>query len=142
MTHEVLETPIAAAQVAALRGPRKRAYSAFLLELAANGCAAMSYRLAGPEPLPRLCIRHLRGADRVVVAFEDNDRAWVVLVGPHDDDPNRNIYDRLYALIGAAVEPSERRTKPPCCDEEGAAPVTDEELVMRLARRTRDVFAQ
>jgi hypothetical protein len=102
----------------------------------------MSYRLARPEPLPRLCIRHLRGADRILVAFQDNDRARVVLVGPDTDDPNRNVDDRLYALIGATVEPSERRTKPPCCDEEGAAPVTDEELVTRLARRTRDVFGK
>jgi hypothetical protein len=110
---EILETPVAAAQVDALRGPRKRAYSAFLLELAANGCAAMSYRLAGPEPLPRLCVRHLRGADRVIVAFEQLDRAWVVLVGPHTADRESNIYDLLYRITGTPIEPSERRTKPP-----------------------------
>jgi hypothetical protein len=64
VTYEVLETPVAAAQVDALRGPRKRAYSAFLLELGANGCAAMSYRLTGTEPLPRLCVR--RDEDLVI----------------------------------------------------------------------------
>jgi hypothetical protein len=139
---EILETPVAAAQVDALRGPRKRAYSAFLLELAANGCAAMSYRLAGPEPLPRLCVRHLRGADRVIVAFEQLDRAWVVLVGPHTADRESNIYDLLYRITGTPIEPSERRTKPPCCDEEGTEPVSDEDLVNQLARRTRDVFGR
>jgi hypothetical protein len=33
--------------------------------------------------LERLCVRHLRGADRVVVAFEDDTRAWVILVDAH-----------------------------------------------------------
>jgi hypothetical protein len=142
VAHEVLETPIAATQVDALRGPRKRAYAAFLLELAANGCAAMSYRLTGPDPLPRLCVRHLRGADRVIVAFEERDRAWVVLVGPHTDERASNVYNLLYAITGTAIEPSERRTKPPCCDEDGAAPVSDEDLENQLARRTRDVFGR
>lgn len=102
----------------------------------------MSYRLTGPEPLPRLCVRHLRGADRVVVAFDQEDRAWVVLVGPHTEDSQANIYAVLYGLIGATVEPSERRTKPPCCDEEGTAPVSDNELVIQLTRRTREVLGR
>jgi hypothetical protein len=140
--YEVLETPVAAVQVDALRGPRKRTYSAFLLELAVNGCAAMSYRLAGPEPLPRLCVRHLRRADRVVVAFEAQDRAWIVLVGPHTETRQSNVYELLHRLIGATVEPAERRTKPPCCDEDGEAPVSDEDLVIQLARRTREVFGR
>jgi hypothetical protein len=142
VAHEVLETPVAASQVDALRGPRKCAYSAFLLELAANGCAAMSYRLTGPDPLPRLCVRHLRGADRVIVAFEQQDRAWVVLVGPHNDDRESNVYNLLYTITGTPIEPSGRRTKPPCCDEDGTAPVSDEDLVIQLARRTRDVFGR
>jgi hypothetical protein len=41
-------------------------------------------------------VRHLRGADRVIVAFEEQDRAWVVLVGAHTDDRVSNVYDLLY----------------------------------------------
>jgi hypothetical protein len=102
----------------------------------------MSYRLTGADPLPRLCVRHLRGADRVVVAFEEQDRAWIVLVGPHTESRQSNVYELLYRLIGATVEPAERRTKPPYCDADGAEPVSDQDLVSQFARRTREVFGR
>lgn len=81
--------------------------------------ATMGYRLTGPDPLPRLCVKHLRGQDRVVVAFSaGGDEAWVLLVAPHrENDPGRNVYDLLYQLAGVQQPEQARRTKPPCCDE-------------------------
>lgn len=82
MPFEVLETPLAEAQAARLRGPAARAYQVFLDDLARRGSAALGYRVSGPNPLERLCVRHLRGEDRVVVAFQGETRAWVLLIGP------------------------------------------------------------
>lgn len=140
----VRQTPTADAQVTGLRGPAKKAYEAFLTQLSAQGCAAMGYRLTGPEPLPRLCVQHLRGADRVVVAFAD-DQAWVLLVGPHrDNDPRADVYAALYELVGVEPENQAKRTKPSCCDGDGDAPEVEladvDALVSRaksLGRRTR-----
>lgn len=110
-------------QAAGLRGRARRVYDAFLDDLAAAGCAAMGYRLTGPDPLPRLCVKHLRGQDRVVVAFPAADEAWVLLVAPHrDDDAGRNVYDLLYQLAGAKPPDQARRTKPSCCDEQSSEP--------------------
>jgi len=96
-----VETPVATMQAGGLRGPARRRYEAFLDDLAAQGCAAMGYRLSGPDPLPRLCVQHLRAQDRVVVAFPAVDEAWILLVAPHrNDDPGRNVYDLLYQLAG------------------------------------------
>lgn len=139
MRVRVVETPVASAQVAGLRGPAKRAYNAFLDDLAAQGCAAMAYRLTGPDPLPRLCVKHLRARDRVVVAFTEVDQAWVLLVAPHvDDDPGRNVYDLLYQLSGAHLEDQTRRSKPPCCDtndEPPSIPTGDALALVANARR-------
>ena len=82
MPYEVKATPIAVKQIAALRGPRRNALEAFVEELSVQGCKALGYRLTGAEPLPQLCVKHLRGSDRAVVAFEEQV-AWVLLVGPH-----------------------------------------------------------
>ena len=57
-------TATANAQANGLRGRARVAYERFLDELAHSGCAALGYRVTGPEPLPRLCVKHLRGADR------------------------------------------------------------------------------
>lgn len=106
----------------------------------------MGYRLTGPDPLPRLCVKHLRGQDRAIVAFPAADEAWVLLVAAHrDDDPGRNIYDQLYQLADAQPPDQARRTKPPCCGEEdGRAPtITPDRLdtlvdsARRLAGRRR-----
>lgn len=91
----------------------------------AGACAALGYRLTGPDPLPRLCVKHLRGQDRVVVAFPAADEAWILLVAPHLDlDPGRNVYDLLYQLAGVQPPEQARRTKPPCCDEQTSEPPT------------------
>jgi len=135
-----VETPVATMQAGGLRGPARRRYEAFLDDLAAQGCAAMGYRLTGPDPLPRLCVQHLRAQDRVVVAFPAVDEAWILLVAPHRDaDPGRNVYDLLYQLAGVAPPEQARRTKPPCCDEQTSTPppiaVTELDTLVDSARR-------
>jgi hypothetical protein len=72
----------------------------------------------------------------VVVAFETARRAWILLVGPHDDhDPILNVYSELYRLLGAEPEPGSGRTKPPCCDEaESEPPALGEDLAAILDR--------
>ena len=113
---------------------------------AARGCQALGYlgRLSGSAPVDHLCVKHLRDSLRVVVAFEGQQRAWILLVGRHDDqDPVLNVYAELYRLLGVEPPDSAGRDKPPCWDEStdlrpvlGAA-VT--ELVDRASkvRRTR-----
>jgi hypothetical protein len=71
---EVVATRRAQQQVEALDRTNTRAFTAFLDDLSLNGCAALAYRLTGPVPLSRLCVKHLRGALRVVVAFESSQR--------------------------------------------------------------------
>jgi hypothetical protein len=136
MPYAVLRTTLADRQVRGLRGARAAAFERFELALAHQGCAALGYRLTGTDPLPRLCVKHLRGLDRVVVAFTE-DEAWVLLVGPHDaEDAVRDIYLALYELAGV-VPPEQPRTKPPCCDDVGAPPVLDERAVEDLIERVR-----
>ena len=140
MPVKVTETRLATSQAAGLRGPARKAYETFLDDLANRGCAALGYRVTGPEPLPRLCVKHLRGNDRVVVAFENRSSAWVLLVGPHEDgDPGRNVYDRLYELAGVTPPPSWKRTRPSCCSDTGEAPLTSPEVVDDLVLRARAV---
>lgn len=97
--------------------------------------------MTGEEPVPRLCVKHLRGTIRVVTAFETADRAWVLLVGPHDEhDPQIDVYTELWALLGVAV-PVGERTKPPCCGSDNAAPVLEvqlaNEIIYAVTKRRR-----
>ncbi|MGO9082304.1 MAG: hypothetical protein ACLQDY_25305 [Streptosporangiaceae bacterium] len=118
MPTEVLATARAEQQIDALGRRQARAFGEFLNDLAARGCAALAYRLSGPTPLNHLCVKHLSGSLRVVVAFESAGRAWVLLVGPHNDqDPILNVYAEMYRLLGVDPPDAARRTKPPCCDE-------------------------
>ena len=134
MPYEVKATPVARRQIAELRGPRRKSFDAFLVALALEGCKALSYRLTGAEPLPRLCVKHLRGSDRAVVAFE-NETAWVLLVGPHDEGDRRaDIYSALYALAGVEG-PEMPRTKPACCDDDEQPPDLDTQVLDDLIRR-------
>jgi hypothetical protein len=120
---EVVATRRAQQQITALDRTHERAFAGFLDDLALNGCAALAYRLTGPVPLSRLCVKHLRGALRVVVAFESPQRACVLLVGPHDTaDPGLHVYGELYELLGTAPPEGAGRTKPPCCDDGGQPP--------------------
>jgi hypothetical protein len=120
---EVVATRRAQQQVEALDRTNTRASAGFLDDLSINGCAALAYRLTGPVPLSRLCVKHLRGALRVVVAFESPQRACVPLVGPHDAaDPGLDVDAQLYELLGTGSPVGANRTKPQCCDDDGQPP--------------------
>ncbi len=89
-------------------------------------------------------VKHLRDSLRVVVAFEGQQRAWILLVGRHDNqDPVLNVYAELYRLLGVEPPDSAGRDKPPCCDESTDLPpvlgAAVTEFVHRAARvrRTR-----
>ena len=106
MPTEVIATPRAGQQIARLDRSHAKAFGEFLDDLAARGCNALGYRLSGPAPVDHMCVKHLRDSLRVVVAFEEPDRAWILLVGRHDDqDPVLSVYAELYRLLG-----SNRRT--------------------------------
>ena len=138
MAYEVTATPLAQRQIAGLRGPRRKAFDTFVTLLANEGCRALAYRLTGDEPLPRLCVQHLRAHDRVVVTIEGST-AWVLLVGPHDEGSRRaDVYTALYQLAGVDL-PEEPRTKPPCCDEDEQPPAVDGALLDDLVRRARSL---
>lgn len=133
MSYDVRATTLADRQIAALRGPRRKAFEVFIAELARDGCAALSYRLTGDDPLPQLCVRHLRGQDRVLVAF-DGETAWVLLVGQHDaGDRRADVYTTLYRLAGV-MPPEDPRTKPPCCDDDAQPPEVDLSVLDHLVR--------
>lgn len=93
-----------------------------LEHLAREGCRATDYALSGPPPWPRLCAVHF-DSWRVIVAFPTDDEVAIVKIAPHDParDPYREIAEDLG--IPASTEP---RTKPPCCEPDGAPPVGPE----------------
>jgi hypothetical protein len=119
---EVIATPRADQQIAGLDRTHARAFSEFLDDLAARGCQALGYRLSGPPPVDHLCVKHLRGSLRVVVAFEGRQRVWIVLVGRHDEGPVLNVYAELYRLLGIQPPDGAGRDKPPCCDQDTDLP--------------------
>lgn len=139
MPLQVLASPRADQQQRALRRKDRALFDQFVDDLACRGCAALSYRLTGPTPLDRLCVKHLADRLRVVVGFTP-DEAWILLVGPHDaTDPGADVYAALYELAGVAPTDSAKRTKPSCCDEEGLPPAEDavEALAERASRLRR-----
>jgi hypothetical protein len=110
---EVLATQRADQQIAALDRRQTTHFNTFVDDLAARGCAALAYRLSGPTPIDHVCVKHLRDELRVVVGFESSNRAWILLVGPHNDqDQEFNIYTELYRLLGVQPPDAAGRTKP------------------------------
>jgi hypothetical protein len=115
---EVVATPRADQQIAALNRRQSKSFNDLLNDLAARGCRALAYRLSGPAPLDHMCVKHLSSSLRVVVAFESPHRAWILLVGRHgDDDQFMDIYAELCRLLGVEPPDAAGRLKPPCCDE-------------------------
>lgn len=139
MPTEVLVTPRADQQIGSLSRKQAKTFDAFLNDLAARGCQALAYRLTGEALIDHLCVKHLRGSLRVVVAFETPSKAWILLAGPHNDqDPVLNVYAELYRLLGAEPQPDSGRDKPPCCDQEaGEPPILGEALAAILDRAAR-----
>ncbi len=73
-----------------------------------------------------MCCTHLRGVTgnwRVIFGFPEPDKIAILQIGRHDHRRALNIYDDLYGSLGMEAPPGGRRTKPPCCDEKGQAPV-------------------
>ena len=136
----MIATPRADQQIAGLDRTDARAFGEFLDDLAARGCQALGYRLSGPAPVDHLCARHLRDSLRVVVAFEGQRRAWILLVGRHDDqDPVRNVYAELCRLLGVEPPDSAGRDKPPCCDQNTDLPPVLGAAVTELVERAAKV---
>ncbi|HEX4730263.1 MAG TPA: hypothetical protein VH299_03285 [Solirubrobacterales bacterium] len=129
MSRRVSETPTARRQADALRGKVADAYYEAVQRLMAEGCAAADYRLTG-DVVDRICALHLYGRYRALVCFPEKDRLAVVLIAEHDRGGDGDVYAALYEFL-EIPEPIERRTKPPCCDEDGEPPV-DSELLDRL----------
>lgn len=127
-------------QVRALRGRRREAALRVIGEIEGRGCDAAGYRLAGGD-LEHICCRHRYASDRILTVWPADDRAAVLLVGPHNRK-TAGVYDQLMRALGAEV-PADERTKPSCCDEEGS-PLIDEQAaeatcdaVEQSARRRR-----
>jgi hypothetical protein len=134
---EVRATPLANKIVEELPRRARRAYDQFEADLAARGCAALGYRLSG-DLLGHLCVIHLIGAMRVVVAFESAEIAYVVLVGNHDDSrPPLDVYQQLYALAGQEPSDQAGRDKPSCCDTATGKPPVDSAALDDLLTRMR-----
>ena len=141
MATSTLTTERAAQQVDQLRKKERRSYDQFLLALRARGCASLNYRLSGDGLLSKICVAHLSGPLRVVVAFPAPNVATILLVGAHDDqDPFVDVYSQLYRLAGLTEPPTAGRIEPPCCGEEdGKAPLPDSELIADLVGRARQL---
>jgi hypothetical protein len=139
MPTEVRATPRADQQIGSLARRHAKTLDGFLNDLAARGCQALAYRLTGAAPVDHICVKHLRGSLRVVVAFETPSRAWILLVGPHnDEDPVLNVYAEVYRVLGAEPQPDSGRDKPPCCDQDaGEPPILGEALTAILDRAAR-----
>lgn len=136
---DVYLTALADRGAAALRGPARTAFERWLDDLAERGCRALGYRLAGDPPLAELCCKHLRGRDRAIVVFT-GEEAWVLLVGPHNrQDQIADAYTVLYALVGHEAEALAKRTKPPCCGDDGQAPSLEAAEVDRLVVAAKEL---
>jgi hypothetical protein len=99
-----------------------------------RGCAAAHYRLAGPNSdIGRVCVVHLSRDWRLILGFPAKHEVAVLLIGRHLRGA-RNVYARLYRLLGVHA-PTEERNKPPCCTD-GEPPV-DAALVQRIVTNAK-----
>lgn len=139
MPLEVRATRRAEQQIGALARRRRQSFDQFLDMLAAEGCAVLSYRLTGDPPIDHLCVKHLDGNLRVIVAFESDELAWILLVGEHNESAaTDNIYDELYSLLDVGP-PDAKRTKPPCCGELDLLPPILDSIIDSILDRAERV---
>lgn len=130
MSFRVSITPTGQRSVRELRGKARKSFDAAVERLAAEGCKAGDYRLAG-DGIEHNCSAQLYGRHRALVYFPDDKSIVVLPVGEHlRDDPKLDVYRNIYRLLELPV-PSVERTKPPCCDDTGKAPV-DPDLLDRF----------
>ena len=61
----------------------------------------------------------MTGNWRVIFGFAAGDEIAILRIGQHDERKGRNVYDEIYGALGLPAAPTGRRTKPPCCDEQG-----------------------
>jgi hypothetical protein len=101
--HRSPRNPRAEQQVTGLSRKRSRSLESFLNDLAAGG--ALAYRLSGDAPVNHICVRHLSGSLRVVVAFETVRALQVarmleqLATGILVPDVARIVTDRLHATL-------------------------------------------
>ena len=136
---DVWLTREAAEDVKALRGAQARAVKQARADLQKIGCRAAHYRHSGAG-VEHLCVLRLRDNFRMVMLFPAADEVAVLLVGPHErENPDLDVYLRLYGALGVEVPDDEHR-RPACC-EDGHPPV-DPELLERLIDRTKELTQQ
>ena len=131
MAFRVRATPTAKRDIDGLSGKAKDAFWERYGQLERDGCAAADYRLVG-DVAERICAVHLYGSWRALIAFPAADEVAVLIVARHDRrSAEADAYRRLYRqlAIGAAAA---ARSRPPCCDEDGAPPL-DAHMLERLA---------
>jgi hypothetical protein len=137
VTVEIRATPLANKVIEGLPRKARNAYDQFEADLAARGCGALAYRLSGGF-LDHLCVIHLTGQMRVIVAFESPEIAYVALIGKHDRGrPPLDVYQQLYELAGHRPSDQAGRDKPPCCDTETGEPPVDAALLDELLTAMR-----
>ncbi|SFT60041.1 hypothetical protein SAMN04487904_104181 [Actinopolyspora lacussalsi subsp. righensis] len=78
MTVDVEITSIAQQRRKVLRNKHAKHFEQWLEELKRDGCRALQYRLTG-DLVERVCVRHLTGPLRVIVAFHNAEHATIVL---------------------------------------------------------------
>jgi hypothetical protein len=136
VSRRVSLTPTARRQADALRGKAAAAYGEIVERLAAEGCAAADYRLTG-DTVNRIRTLHFYARYRALVCFPEEEHVVVVLIAEHDRG-TKDVYAALYELLRMS-QPTGKRSKPPCCGEDGEPPV-DPEMLDRLvtaAKRLR-----
>jgi hypothetical protein len=136
VSHRVSLTPTARRQADALRGKATVAYGEIVERLAADGCAAADYRLTGGT-VNRICALHFYARYRALVCFPEEEHVVIVLIAEHDRG-SKDVYGALYEQLGINP-PTGKRSKPPCCGEDGEPPI-DPVLLDRLvtaAKRLR-----
>ncbi len=129
MAFRISLTPTADRSARQLRGKVADSFGRALTRLEAEGCTAADYRLSG-DVVDHICSLHLYGRFRVLLCFPDNERTLILLIGEHIQGHPINVYGRLYEFLGIG-EPDTKRSKSPCCDDEGRPPV-DPDLVDRF----------
>lgn len=135
-------TPVGDRMLRGLQGEIRARAKTAMDELERRGCKAADWRLEGGQ-LERFCVIDLGRDWRMVVAFPEPDEIAVLLVGRHiDRRPEIDVYRRLYANLGIELPTTnERIGHPPCCEDNGQAPV-DRDLVDGFIERERELRRQ